>query len=197
MLLVPPTPLLITNIEAPQSGPIVTVTVTANIVAAVDHYEWYADGEYVGPTVQPQWGQPVDLNSVVEVVCIATRYADYDPLANEPRSYPAEITIEWNTAEDDSDVDYYRIDRATGESPGAYTEIGRKPRTGAWTYTFRTAPLTDLIWHWLRVTPVGLNGNDGTALLFTPTTQHVRRPDAPDLDTAFDDDTQKLTWSAA
>ena len=200
MFMPPPTPLLISDIQAPQNGPVAAVIVTANIPGAVHRYHWYADGNYVGPTVEPRWGEPVELGARVEVVCIPTRYPDFDAQANEPRSYPAAQTIEWNSPEGDSEVDFYRIDHATGESEPSendWSEIGRRPRTAVWAYLFTTATLADLTWHWLRVVPVGLNGNDGTALVVTPKTQHVRRPDSPDLATAFDDGTQKLTWSAA
>lgn len=201
MLTIPPTPLSITDIQAPQTaGPLATVIVTANLPTAVDAYHWYADGRYVGPTADPRFGLAVEQNRVVEIECIATRYAGFDGLANAPLSYSAPVEIEWNTAADDTDVDYYRIDHATGQSTPAaedWSEIGRIRRDGAWTYRYRTAALADLTWHWLRVVPVGKNGNDGTALTFTPTAQHVRRPDAPSVATAFDDGTDKVTWSAA
>lgn len=197
MHVIPPTPLVIQTMEPTQNGPIAQVTVTVDPAAAVDRYHWYEDGTYVGPSVDPIHGLAVESGRAVEVACIPTRYPDFDPQANATISYPAYIEIEWESAADDSDVDYYRIDHATGVIPGAYTEIGREDRTGEWSYGFRTEPLADLTRHWVRVVPVGLNGNAGTAFVFTPRSQHVRRPDAPNFTTSFNDGTQKVTFTAA
>ena len=202
MHVIPPTPLSVSTMESTQNGPIATVTVTINQPAAAHHYEWYEDGRTVGPSFDPEHGLAVEVGEPVEVACIPTRYETFNAQANAPLSYPAYIEIEWKSAEDDSDVDYYRVDHIIGTSAepaadAAWVEIGRLERTGEWNYQFRTESLADLNWHWLRVAAVGLNGNAGTALVFSSRTQHVRRPDAPNVTTSFDDGTQKVTFTAA
>ena len=192
----PPTPIVVT-LEVLQGGFHGTVVATAVPLAAVDHYEWFEDGVSVGRSADPAHTRAVELNDAVEVECIATRYDDFDAHRNAPQSYPAWRRIEWQPSVT-GDVDHYRIDHATGEStPASWTEVGRLRHDAREIYSFRSAALADLTFHWFRVTPVGTDGNDGTAKVFTPESQHVRRPDAPDFDTSFDDGTQRITISEA
>ena len=193
---VPPTPITVTSLEVLQDGYHGTAIVTVDLPSAVHHFEWYEDGVSVGQTVSPSHSRAVDLNNSVQVECVPTRYADFDPQRNAPQSYPSAQIIQWLSSID-VNVDHYRVDHATGQStPSTWTDVGRFRHDSRWVYSFRSEDLADLTFHWFRVVPVSVAGNDGTVLTFGPTF-HVRRPSAPDFSTTFNDGTDRVTYGAA
>ena len=112
--------------------------------------------------------------------------------ANEspPRRYPARWLINWQGTDDTTD--HYRIEE---ELPGPMWTLRRKVHhvQGRTSYQFLTRFLEDVTTHSFRIIPVGINGNQGTAL----TLSHfmVREPDIPQVSTAYTPGTRTLTIS--
>ena len=189
----------ITNYSAQRIGQTVLVTVVSDLSGDDIYYHWYLDGAWLGYTRnEPTFAVYLPPSDTAEIVCQDTADADYDGIANAPDGNPSRMSLYFLRALD-SDVDYYRVDHATGQStPGSgdWSEIGRVAHTGEWAYSFLSPVLDDLTWHWFRVVPVDAAGNEGDALTFGPY-YHVRRPDGPTFSASYDSGTQRITFAAA
>lgn len=89
-------------------------------------------------------------------------------------------------------VDYYLIERS--EAGGAYESIHREQHVvGTRKYRYRTPRLKDVTEYSFRITPIGLNANNGTARTLGPFLS-VRHPDPPNLNVSVNAD-RTLTLS--
>lgn len=89
-------------------------------------------------------------------------------------------------------VDYYLVER--DEAGGGYETVHREQHVnGTRKYRHRPARLTDVTEYSFRITPVGRNGNNGTARVLGPFLC-VRHPDPPNLNVTINSD-RTLTLS--
>ena len=140
-----------------------------------DGYRLYRNGALVASTDLESWDFTLQEGEqlVIEVL-------DDDDL--EPSTaFPGQITIGWRRT---ASTQEYRVE----EFVGGLWVVRRIVRdTGAEWLRFTSRFLDDVTTHQFRVTPVGTNGNDGTAISFT--TLMVRQPDQPiedqDIETEF------------
>jgi hypothetical protein len=171
---------------------VTTVTVVSDLTGLI-YFHWYIDGAYVAVTTTPQWSVTLPEGSQARIACQDTNDDDYDPIANAPAGYPATRSLVWVRSVDD-DVREYLIEES--EDGGEWTEIGTVPHTGAWTYSFETGRLTDLLDYQWRVKPIDAAGNVGASL--TVAVEHiVRSPDAPDFTATFDSGTKRVAFAEA
>lgn len=93
-------------------------------------------------------------------------------------------------------VTLYRIDQKP--SGGAFSAIGYvQAATGAWLYRFLTGVLDDLETYTWRIVPLDSAGNAAASPTEIGPEKIVRTPDTVDFSVAFDNDTQKVTFSEA
>jgi len=141
------------------------------------------NGELVGTTTAQEWliagraGEQV----VVEV---------FDASGYTATAVPSSgLTLCWY---DLAAASSYRIDRWSGT---AWVETARVAAE-KWFYVWRTGELEDGSAERWRVVPLGADGSsEGEAVEFKRVV--VRRPDAPAVDYAYDDETGKVTVSAS
>lgn len=94
-----------------------------------------------------------------------------------------------------ANAEKYRLEQETSPGSGIWNTLAVIRDDGRSQYKYKTAPLVDDTATSFRVTPVGTNGNDGTASAINVTVP--RPPSVPDADYAFSDSTKKVTISAA
>lgn len=182
----------VTSYSATRLDRLIIVTVTSDLSDTI-YYHWYADGSWLGVTLDARFTVALEADEQVEIVAHDTNDAAYDPVANAPAGWPARRTLFW-TASASADISSYKIERR--KDAGDWTEIGSVSDDGSWDYRFLTARLVDLSSYEWRVTPVDLAGNEGTAKALDAM-KIVRRPDSPDFAIAYDSGTQKVTFSEA
>jgi len=96
--------------------------------------------------------------------------------------------------------DYYLIEEYVSGAPGSWVtrrkikDLGSTAQPAGY-FRWRSRWLEDVTTHQFRITPVGANGNDGTAV--THAIFVVRRPDPPTVAIAWDSGTAKLTITEA
>lgn len=176
------------------------IKVTSDLSGTI-YVHGYVDGSWIGRVVAnadktATFFVAMEDGDQAEFVAQDTTDDAYDPISNAPIGYPARRTVWW-TASTSSDIAFYRVQFGTGQSlPGAWTDLGDVWDDGKWSYVFISQRLVDLTWYWFRIVPYDKAGNAGTVKTIGPEFV-VRRPDAPDFTTAFNDGTQKVTYSAA
>jgi len=106
-----------------------------------------------------------------------------------PRGYPRQITLFWFRV---TATSYYLVEEYVVDT---WTARARVYDTGAGSFRYVTRYLDDETSYQWRVTPVGTNGNSGTAKAWTVLV--VGYPDPVAATLAHDDETVKVTISAA
>ena len=158
------------------------------------YFHWYAEGAWVGRTVEPSRAFAVAVGDQLRVEVIDTTDEDFDPVANAPEGYPARRTLWW-TRSTDADVRSYKVEEK--KDAGSFVEVGSVRQEGEdWTLQFLTGRLDDLADYTWRITPIDAAGNEGTALTIGPETI-VRRPDSPSFAISYDGGTNRVTVSGS
>jgi len=103
--------------------------------------------------------------------------------------FPGRLLLAWNSVDD---ADHYMIEEYVDSE---WMERAQIADAGKPCFTWRTRFLEDCTEHQFRITPVGTNGNEGDPLTFI--VLMVRHPDVPDVAYDYDDETAKVTISAA
>lgn len=166
---------MITSYLTTRIADVTVVRVTSDLAGTV-YYHWYAEGEYLGRTTDPERAFQLAENEQLRVEVLDTTDADYDTVANAPAGYPARRTLAWLRSID-ADAAWYRVDQQ--QDSGDWTEIARVPaEAGRWEYRLETDRLEDLATYTWRIVPLDTAGNEGTAVTIGPE-RVVRRPDAP------------------
>jgi len=142
----------------------------------------YLDGELFATTAATHLDLYVEPGSspVLEVV---------DDGAAASQAFPGRLRLQWGR---EDDTDHYLIEEVVD---AAWTERARVRDDGRQYFHWLTRWLEDSTSHQFRVTPIGTNGNAGTAVAFT--CLMVRHPDPPDVSMSYDEGTGDLTVSAA
>ena len=138
----------------------------------------YVDGVLVTQTTATEYTLAVDPDQsyVVEIL----DDADAAPM----QIFPGKARLGWFFVDG---VKYYRVDEYID---AAWVERIKMPDNGGymkWPSRF----LEDCQIHLFRVTPVGTDGNEGTAKQFS--VLMVRYPDSPDVSYSLSESTHKLT----
>jgi len=175
-----------------------TLVSVASDLAGVVYFHWYVDGNYRGPTTSDDGTSSrsflLQAGQQNRVEVLDTTDPDFDPIANEPESYPGSRTIAFIRSVDPV-VSFYRIDEFTGHGWSPLFSIPSDP--GKWEYRVVITGLADLTAYRWRVTVVDAYGNDGDSLEVNGGNADsvVRWPDAPDFSLSFDTGTTQVTFS--
>ena len=167
-----------------------TVTISSNMIAhntwgltftsteATPTYRIYLYGELVSVQTHEFYNLMVEDGEfpVIEI---------NDDTTTQKDGYPGRFILAWFES---SGTDYYKIEEYYG---GEWVERTKVYDNGQTYYTWMSRFLEDETTHQFRITPVGTNGNSGTALSFS--TLMVRYPDVPDVTFTLSDDDQKIT----
>ena len=130
-------------------------------------------------------------NSITLNVVPADMIQVFDNADNPAEGNDPDPTIHWASV---ATAARYRIEKETSPGSGSWNHVATVEDLGQSTFTHRV-PLVDDVETSFRVTPVGVNGNDGTAASFQVTIP--RHPDPPDVNFAFSDVDSKVTVTAA
>ncbi len=143
-------------------------------------YYIYLDGNLIDITESAEYELGVNINEnyILEIL----DSADESPM----QVFPGKIRLNWFASDD---VKYYFVDEYINES---WKTRKRLNDNGGY-MEFESRFLEDSQNHTFRITPVGINGNEGQAKQFT--TLCVRHPDVPDVSYSYDDETAKITIS--
>lgn len=170
---------------------ITQVTVTTGLTGVI-YYHWYVDGEHFAVTNAPRYSFFFDTADQRRIAVKVTNDPDYDGILNAPKGYPVYRTIYWIRSTD-TDVIKYKIQMQ--KDGGDWTTIGYTPHNDeTWEYEYKTPALTDLSTYAFRVYPIDKATNDGTVITLD-SEKVVRRPDAPNFTIAYDEDTDKVTFT--
>lgn len=113
-----------------------------------------------------------------------------DDADEEPSTgFPGRITLGWGPVEPASSIREYKVQEYVS---AVWTTRKLVTEDGSPFYRFESRYLEDDTTHQFRVIPVGVNGNDGTALSFSALM--VRHPDQPIADSALD---SRFTYNGA
>lgn len=187
----------ITGYSQSRIGGETLVSVTSDLSGLV-YFHWYIDGGYQGPTTSDdghssrsfllQDGQ----QNRVEV--LDTTDPDFDPIANEPASYPASRTLAFIRSMG-ANIDSYRVEQQI--SGGAFVPLFSIPDdVKTWEYRVLVSGLADLTMYSWQVVAVDAFGNDGGPISLSLDETIVRWPDAPDFSVSFNPATSKVTFGA-
>ncbi len=138
----------------------------------------YLDGALIAETTATEYILAVDPDQhyVVEVL----DDANADPI----QIFPGKARLGWFFVEN---TQYYRIDEYIVD---AWVERMKMPENGGY-MKWESRFLKDCQIHLFRITPVGTDGNEGTAREFSVLI--VRNPDSPDVGFAYSESTNKAT----
>ena len=138
----------------------------------------YLDGVIIAETPQTQYDIAINMNesSVIEVLD--------DPDTQPMQIFPGKVRLGWFFVEG---TDYYRIDEYIGSE---WVERYRMPENNGY-LSWQSRFLEDNQTHIFRITPVGTNGNEGTAKQFA--VLMCRRPDVPDVTYTYDEEEGDIT----
>lgn len=108
-------------------------------------------------------------------------------------AFPSSMLLTWYAPRSTNvAVASYRIEQWDGAEWDFLDSVREDGR--GW-YSYRTAVLADETTHRFRVTPIGVNGNSGTAQIYQALM--VRHPDPPSVRYSYDSDTREITIAAA
>lgn len=176
---------MITAYQTSRLADVTVVRVTSDLAGGTVYYHWFAEGDYLGRTTEPERVIQLDAGEQLRIDCLDTLDPDYDALASAPAGYPARKTLAWVRSLDGSTVEY-RIDQR--QDAGEWEEIGRVPaEPGRWEYRHLTDRLVDLTEYAWRIVPLDAVGNAGTPVELGRELV-VRRPDAPSFTVALGGD---------
>lgn len=172
------------------------VGATIIVMATVDrdppwYLYWLVDGVFTARTVVPTLTLARPQACTLEALVSRSGELDVTRIINGRRPVPRWLTLFW--VRPDEAVEHYRLELATGESGGAWTEFARVTDDGSWSYRQETPPLDDLTWYRFRVVPVR-NGNDGTPTEWAAR-RIVRVPNAPGFAVSYSAATGKVTFA--
>lgn len=121
----------------------------------------YLDGVIIAETPQTQYDIAINMNesSVIEVLD--------DPDTQPMQIFPGKVRLGWFFVEG---TDYYRIDEYIGSE---WVERYRMPENNGY-LSWQSRFLEDNQTHIFRITPVGTNGNEGTAKQFAADVPQAR-----------------------
>ncbi len=141
----------------------------------------YLDGIRIAETKLTQYEIAIGINenSIVEIL---------DDSDTQPQPvYPGRVRLGWFFVED---AQYYLIEEYVG---AAWVPRRKVPDAGGY-HAWMSRFLEDCQTHQFRITPVGIDGNEGTAKTFT--ILMVRHPDVPDVAYSYSNSTNKVTVAA-
>lgn len=143
----------------------------------------YQDGLSINETKQTEQVFTVDAGEslIIEVLD--------DPDAVPITAFPGRLTLNWRTS---AATDYYRIEEYI---EAAWILRAKVKDSGGGYFKWKTRFLEDSATHQFRIIPVGTNGNQGTAKVFS--CLMVRHPDLPNVGYEYSDDTHKVTVTTA
>ena len=117
-------------------------------------------------------------------------YEVFDSASDRPAfAYPGHATLAWYAAPGAAE---YRVEQLVS---GQWVELISVTDDGRGYFAWRSRTLADGAEHQVRVTPVGVNGNDGAPRTFL--LLMVRVPDPPKVSYAYDAGAGTVTISAA
>lgn len=162
------------------SSLLVTFTSDLGPVPTPVFYVW-RDDEQVGTTTEGSWEFEVAAGE-------SPLISVFDVAGSEPGFAAAgRAWICWGAVANAAE---YLIEEYVSS---VWTERARVPDSGGSYYSWRTRYLEDCVVHQFRVTPVGGDGNEGTATVFP--FLMVRTPDVGNWEGSFDSGTGKVTMT--
>jgi len=144
----------------------------------------YQDGVLVNTTVDTEMVFMAELGECPLVEILDD--ADAVPMT----AYPGRLTLAWYATAAPTGTDHYKIEEYVD---AAWVIRANVREISAGYYKWKTRFLEDSTSHQFKITPVGVNGNDGAAT--TLVCLMVRHPNPPAVDYVYDDGTGKVTVS--
>lgn len=178
------------------------VVVSSDLVAGAGQvlkFYWYVDGRYVGESHANEDGSTSARRAFplfgskanqVTIDVVDSVDAAFDPVANRPDGYPVTRLVTWRRSLD-PDVETYEVSIDDGGGSVVVGVVDHAPRQ--WWYQWRSPVLDDLTSYTFTVTARGRNRNLGTAAQVAELI--VRVPQPPDFSLAWDDGTQRVTFT--
>lgn len=158
---------------------------------AFDWYTWKYDSEptfyvYINGTLVSITTATSQLVTVRPGTYAVVEVFD-DALDAPSEQWPDNVLLSWTGL---PDVAHYRVEQYISST---WTEVDKVYPNVKESYLYRSASLADVTTHQFRVIAVGANGEESNARTWS--ILMVRRPDTPELDYAYDDETNTVTLS--
>lgn len=181
------------RVERPLPNVIRAIATSNKSIPENIYYFWYVDGTYMGMTRRPVFEFNILSGEHIRIDVLDSCSRGFDAEGNAPDVVSARYTLYWNPS--DEETAYYRVRQQ--KSGGSWVTIGKiRHEQGRWNYCCVTPVLDDQGTYTFDVAAVDARGNVGSTVA-ADSVKIWRIPDPRGYTAAYDEDTDKVTFSEA